>query len=266
MSDSINVRVTLGSYDVVHPSQKQTQVYVQIPEVGRASWLLDASFYAALRNEPWPHVIDEAHNDYERRGVVSDSASAAARQAIVDWLLLSEGADYDARYDAVQAAWEADQARRHPVARKLLAENEKLRAQVAELNESVETAAEALREAQPEESPSGGFPPALPWLALLDEDDRVEFLDELADSATVNASSEVRLAEIERTCATYRLIAEAQHGHNTAPGPDAVTQVFAPVASLREVSSREEPHDSPLHRDYKGPGHDLDLPTTGGVQ
>lgn len=67
----------------------------------------------------------------------------------------------------------------------------------------------------------GGYPPALPWLALLDEDDRVEFLDELADSATVNQSSDVRLAEIERTCATWRLIAEAQHGHNTAPGPDA---------------------------------------------
>ncbi len=133
MSDSINVRVTLDSYDIVHPAQKQTQVYVQIPEVARASWLLDASFYAVLKDEPWPHVIDSAHEEYERRGVVSDSTSAAARKAIVDWLLLSEGADYDARYDAVQAAWEADQARQHPVARKLLAENERLRARVAEL-------------------------------------------------------------------------------------------------------------------------------------
>lgn len=133
MSDPISVRVTLDSYDLVHPSEKQTQVYVQIPEVGRASWLLDASFYAVLKDEPWPHVVDEAHNDYMRRGVVSDSTSEAARQAIVDWLLLSEGADYDARYDAVQAAWELDQARRHPVARKLLAENERLTARVAGL-------------------------------------------------------------------------------------------------------------------------------------
>ncbi|MEU8537097.1 hypothetical protein [Streptomyces parvulus] len=133
MSDSILVRVTLDSYDVVHPSEKQTQVYVQIPEVGRASWLLDSSFYGRLKNEPWPHVIDEAHSDYMLRGVVSDSASAAARQAIVDWLLLSEGAEYDARFDAVQEAWELDQARQHPVARKLLKENGELQARVAEL-------------------------------------------------------------------------------------------------------------------------------------
>lgn len=131
MSDSIIVRVTLDSYDVVHPSEQQTQVYVQIPEVARASWLLDADFYAALKSEPWPHVIDSAHEEYQRRGVVSDSTSAAARKAVVDWLLLSEGADYDARYDAVHAAWEADQARQHPVARKLLKENEQLRAELA---------------------------------------------------------------------------------------------------------------------------------------
>lgn len=155
MSDSIIVRVTLDSYDLVHPSEKQTQVYVQIPEVARASWLLDASFYAALKNEPWPHVVDSAHEEYERRGVVSDSASGAARKAIVDWLLRSDGADYDARYDAVQAAWEADQARQHPVARKLLKENEQLRARVAELeaerhstNEALSDAAVALREKQ----------------------------------------------------------------------------------------------------------------------
>ena len=153
MSDSIIVRVTLDSYDIVHPAEQQTQVYVQIPEVARASWLLDASFYAVLKNEPWPHVIDSAHEEYMRRGVVSDSTSEAARKAVVDWLLLSEGADYDERYDAVHAAWEADQARQHPVARKLLKENEQLRTRVAELeterhgtNESLSAAAEQLRE------------------------------------------------------------------------------------------------------------------------
>ncbi|MET9138846.1 hypothetical protein [Streptomyces parvulus] len=140
MSDSILVRVTLDSYDVVHPSEKQTQVYVQIPEVGRASWLLDSSFYGRLKNEPWPHVIDEAHSDYMRRGVVSDSASAAARQAIVDWLLLSEGAECDARFDAVQEAWELDQARQHPVARKLLARVTELEKQLAECSQPVSEA------------------------------------------------------------------------------------------------------------------------------
>nr|WP_202525558.1 hypothetical protein [Streptomyces sp. SID4926] len=115
------------------PDAKQTQVYVQIPDVARATWLLNADFYSVLKSASWPHVIDTAHAEYERRGVVSDPTSTAARQAIVDWLLLSEGAEFDARYDAVYAAWEADEARRHPVAQKLLAENEQLRARVAEL-------------------------------------------------------------------------------------------------------------------------------------
>lgn len=125
----------------------------------------------------------------------------------------------------------------------LPSERDRLRAQVAALleerhstNEALDDAVQELRADRPvEESSSGGFPPALPWLALLDEDDRVEFLDDLGDSATVNASSGVRLAEVERTCGTWRLIAEAQHGHETAPGPDAMSQVFAPVASLREL-------------------------------
>jgi hypothetical protein len=65
------------------------------------------------------------------------------------------------------------------------------------------------------------YPLALPWAALMDDEDRAEFLDELADAATPNADGGVRLAEVERTCATWRLITEAQHGHNTAPGPDA---------------------------------------------
>jgi hypothetical protein len=124
----------------------------------------------------------------------------------------------------------------------LLADNTRLRARIAELEAERRTTNEALDDAvrepradRPVEEPSsGGYPPALPWLALLDEDDRTEFLDELADSATGYQSSDVRLAEVERTCATWRLIAEAQHGHNTAPGPDALTQSFAPVAALRE--------------------------------
>lgn len=37
---------------------------------------------------------------------------------------------------------------------------------------------------------------------------------------------------------------------------DRLTAFFAPVAALREVSSREEPHDSPLHQEHRIP-HDL---------
>ncbi|MFF5842176.1 hypothetical protein ACFY74_11985 [Streptomyces massasporeus] len=127
MSDSINVRVTLDSYDVVHPSEKQTQVYVQIPEVARASWLLDAEFYSVLKDEPWPHVVDTAREAYERRGVVSDSNSAAARAAIVKWL------SDDANHDAMSEAWFQDRARRDPVSRSLLRDKERLETRLAEL-------------------------------------------------------------------------------------------------------------------------------------
>jgi hypothetical protein len=110
------------------------------------------------------------------------------------------------------------------------------------------------------ESPTrDSYPPALPWAALMDDEDRAEFLDELADAATTNASSETRLAEVERACSTWRLIAEAQHGHNTAPGPDAMTRTFVPVASLREPEGEFYPF---LHREGRV-SHDL--PETGGA-
>lgn len=124
MSDSIIVRVTLGSYDVVHPSEKQTQVYVQIPEVARASWLLPEDHFHFSQREPWPNVVDSAQEYYERRGTVSDSKSAAARATVVKWL-----AD-DANHDAMRAAWELDEARRHPVARKLLGDKGQLTAEL----------------------------------------------------------------------------------------------------------------------------------------
>ena len=204
MSDSILVRVTLDSYDVVHPSEKQTQVYVQIPEVGRASWLLDESFYAALKNEPWPHVIDSAHDDYERRGVVSDSTSEAARKAIVDWLLLSDGADHDARYDAVQAAWEADQARQHPVARKLLKENEQLRTRVAELESGLPAMQEALLK-------------ALDRVAVLEAERHStnESLDDAIQTLREQEKREAAVAEFVAARAEYITALRNCHGDNT---------------------------------------------------
>ncbi|MEU9558037.1 hypothetical protein [Streptomyces fumanus] len=71
---------------------------------------------------------------------------------------------------------------------------------------------------QPAEGSS--YPPALPWARLMDAEDLAEFLDELAASAVTYADRETALAEVEATCGRWRLIAEAQHGHNTAPGPD----------------------------------------------
>jgi hypothetical protein len=72
------------------------------------------------------------------------------------------------------------------------------------------------------------YPPALPWARLLDTEDLTEFLAEL-DSAMHAATTAVPITDqpravldaLETTCASWRAIAEAQHAHNTAPGPDA---------------------------------------------
>lgn len=69
--------------------------------------------------------------------------------------------------------------------------------------------------------PADTYPPALPWARLMDDEDLSDFLDELAASAITHATAEVALAEVEDAIARWRLIAEAQHAHNTAPGPDA---------------------------------------------
>ena len=108
---------------------------------------------------------------------------------------------------------------------------------------------------------SGGFPPALPWARLMDREDLADFLDELAASAITHASGGVALAEVESTIARWRLIAEAQHGHNTAPGPDAVTPPVAPVAALREVLDGE--HYAYVHHEHRTPH---DLPELGGAR
>lgn len=66
------------------------------------------------------------------------------------------------------------------------------------------------------------YPPALPWAQLMEDEDLSDFLDELMDATTTPGHSKA-LAEVEATCARWRVIAEAQHAHNTAPGPDAET-------------------------------------------
>lgn len=70
------------------------------------------------------------------------------------------------------------------------------------------------------EKASDIYPPALPWAKWLDEEDLADCLDELAAAAIAHVGSAEALAEIEKTCATWRVIAEATRAHLTAPGPN----------------------------------------------
>ncbi|MGC4946205.1 hypothetical protein ACLQ2N_08360 [Streptomyces sp. DT224] len=68
-------------------------------------------------------------------------------------------------------------------------------------------------------------PPAFPWATLMDTEDLAEFLAEIEHAvATPGATPAEALAAVETACSTWRLIAEAQHGHNTAPGPDTTEE------------------------------------------
>lgn len=66
------------------------------------------------------------------------------------------------------------------------------------------------------------YPPALPWAQLMDDEDLHDFLGDLIDALHSDRPTTLEvLAEVEKTCASHRAIAEAQHAHNTAAGPNA---------------------------------------------
>jgi len=98
---------------------------------------------------------------------------------------------------------------------------------------------------EPTEKAADAYPPSLPWAALMDREDLAGFLDELAASAITHASAETALGEVEATCGRWRVIAEAQHAHNTAPGPDGdempdgITRLIAPTQVLRDEAAGE---------------------------
>jgi hypothetical protein len=82
------------------------------------------------------------------------------------------------------------------------------------------------------EAYTGAYPLTVPWALLMDESDLIEFLTDLAGVmreadrfATLSGRGQARriLNDLEKTCGTWRAIAEAHHAHATAPGPDAGT-------------------------------------------
>lgn len=112
-------------------------------------------------------------------------------------------------------------------------ERDTLRERVAELeaerhttNEALSDAAEQLRTdrdriAELEAAPvGGGYPPSLPWAKHMDADDLEGFLADLVDAASGDDDLST-LAAVEDAIGRWRVIGEAQHAHNTAPGPDA---------------------------------------------
>lgn len=127
----INVRISLGSYDFAHPAEKQTQVYVEIEDVARASYLLPPEMFHALKDREWPEALDVAHEHYERQWVVTDSASKAARAAVHTWLV------DDTNRDEMNAAWFEDRARRDPVARALLKDKERLTSELEQMRKTL---------------------------------------------------------------------------------------------------------------------------------
>ena len=152
----------------------------------------------------------------------------------------------------------------------LVTENAGLRARVAALlaerhstNEALSKADEALR--------ADRDGPALPWAAAMDDGDLSMFLNDLVSAAMGRWRSEPEvpdretLADIEKVCADWRTPGV---GYRSDAEPEAVpapserpvnelTTVYMPVAAYRE-----DPHDSPLHHDYRV-GHDL--PELGGA-
>lgn len=67
---------------------------------------------------------------------------------------------------------------------------------------------------------ASSYPPALPWAKHMDADDLEGFLADLADAASGDDDL-TTLAAVEDAIGRWRVIGEAQHAHNTAPGPDA---------------------------------------------
>ncbi|MGJ5895114.1 hypothetical protein ACSCBZ_24640 [Streptomyces niveiscabiei] len=122
MSDSILVRVTLDAYDAASTG-RQTQVYVQIPRVARASWLLPEDAFHRLKDRAWPEVLDSVEGHIAYGDVASNAPSTAAWAAIQKWMR------DPANRDEMQAAYEEDCARRDPATRKLLAEITELKEQ-----------------------------------------------------------------------------------------------------------------------------------------
>lgn len=160
----------------------------------------------------------------------------------------------------------------------LVAEIRRQAAVIAELNESVSTAAEALRARQSCLCPPEGRPHQVgcPQAEVpVTPDSGVEFAVQYPDGETVMAetvSHDRRRAEASlrahrevdpvmwRDCRVVQRL--TPDGQWVEAASDALTQTFMPVPSLR--ASLEDPHDGPLAHRYLV-GRDLPVPPSCGL-
>ncbi|MGX1221944.1 hypothetical protein [Streptomyces ambofaciens] len=93
---------------------------------------------------------------------------------------------------------------------------------IAELNKQRDELIARVAELEAAQQPAEGssYPPALPWAKHMDADDLEGFLADLVDAASGDDDLQT-LDAVEDAIGRWRVIGEAQHAHNTAPGPDA---------------------------------------------
>ncbi|TXL91631.1 hypothetical protein [Streptomyces sp. IB2014 016-6] len=121
----IRVRISLDHYDLAHPGDRQTQVYVVIPGVVRLSYMLPAHFHETMRDHAWGEVLDQAHGYYTSS--VWGDTDAASKATLREWLAVDENRDQ------LDDAHRQDRIRRDPIARSLQTEVATLMGTVAEL-------------------------------------------------------------------------------------------------------------------------------------
>jgi hypothetical protein len=110
---------------------------------------------------------------------------------------------------------------------------------------SVNTAAGVILAALTQNRTAAGIALALDSAQMLMTPETVAELKQLTD----------RVAELESELEALRAQGAVLRG-------DGITRRIAPTQALRE--SWEDPHDSPLHHEYRV-SHDLPLPETGGA-
>ncbi|WP_377271869.1 hypothetical protein [Peterkaempfera sp. SMS 1(5)a] len=125
------VRITVGRFNWADPREVETQVTVMVPGIV-TSYFLPSGMERELRSMTWPEAVEAAHKDWVSRGVISTSSDQ--KSALAAWLAVDENRD------ALYGEWRADEIARHPIARELAAELERVRADRAGVLDEVITA------------------------------------------------------------------------------------------------------------------------------